>query len=172
MRVCCVRMHASAATWQQVRKICTYFTVEVGRAVFKSPETYARLKERDVRARARASGRASQPRVFLAPATSPFAWHCIFAAFRKLLGKAPWPIIAIDAVTRLCALKQVAATAQLECISAACICVFPFFFISSIKRKERYAGCFYLPKSTGCFFNSFFLRRIQNIHLFWMEIRR
>jgi len=58
-------------------------------AVFKSPETYARLERRD------------EPAVvFLVLSTSPSAWHCsIFTAFRKLLGKAPWPIIAINAVT-------------------------------------------------------------------------
>lgn len=34
-------------------------------------------------------------------------------------------------------------------ISAACICTVSFFFISPIKRKRRYAGCFSFPDLSG-----------------------
>lgn len=48
-------------------------------AVFKSPETYARLEERRV-----PSLLSFPPPSFL---RFPIAWHCIFVAFRKLLGR-------------------------------------------------------------------------------------
>lgn len=66
---------------------------------------WGRSRSLNRRKRTRAATRAS--RVFPAlplPLAHPVAWHCIFAAFRKLRGKAArGPIIAINAVTRRCA---------------------------------------------------------------------
>ena len=144
-----------------MRKICTYFTVEAGRGSLNRRKRTARGGETRERATERVS-RCVPGFLLHFPIRLTLYFRCLSKASRK-------GTVANNRDQRrysLCALKQVAATAQLECISAVCICMFSFFCLTG-KKEEKIRKLIPFPQLTGCSFNCNFVFLLNNNFFRW-----